>query len=179
MVAAEQPGIICYRWMASRDWTAGRADADRGNRRAAASTHRLEEIVAAESRVPVEVTFRNLEPSPAIETLVRQKAAKLAQFASRLMRCRVVVALPNRRHHQGKIFAVSIELELPSGSLWINRTPPMDHRHEDAHVAIQDAFDAAKRRLQDSGRKKDRRVKQHAERTRRRPARSTAQETED
>lgn len=135
--------------------------------------------MAVQSKIPVEVTFRNLDPSPAIETLVRQKAAKLGQFASRLMNCRVVVALPNRRHQQGKIFAVTIELELPNGSLWINRTPPMDHRHEDAHVAIQDAFDAAKRRLQDIGRKMDRRVKQHAERTRRRPARAAAGTAED
>lgn len=121
--------------------------------------------------LPVEVTFRNVDPSPAIETLVRQKVAKLHQLAARLTSCRVVVALPNRRHQQGKIFAVSIELELPAGNLWINRTPPMDHRHEDIRVAVQDAFDAAKRRLQDAVRKTDRRLKQHAERTRRRPAR--------
>lgn len=118
----------------------------------------------------VEVTFRNLDHSPAIEALVREKAAKLTQFASRLMDCRVVVGLPNRRRQHGKIFVVTIELGLPAGSLWINRTPPMDHRHEDVRVAIQDAFDAAKRRLQDTVRKTDRRQRQHAERGRRRPA---------
>jgi ribosome-associated translation inhibitor RaiA len=129
-----------------------------------------EEQMAEKNGVPVEVVFRNLDPSPAIETLVRQKAAKLAQFAPRLMNCRVVVALPNRRHQQGKIFAVSIELEMPNGSLWVNRTPPMDHSHEDVRVAIHDAFDAGKRRLQDAVRRTNRRSKQRAERTRRRPA---------
>jgi ribosome-associated translation inhibitor RaiA len=129
-------------------------------------------------KIPVEITFRNLDPSPALETLVRQKAAKLAQFGPRLMNCRVVVALPNRRHHRGKIFAVMIELEVPGGSLWVNRTPPMDHRHEDARVAIHDAFDAAKRRLQDAVRRTDRRLKQRAERIRRRPARGAARVSE-
>lgn len=130
--------------------------------------------MAEKSEVPVEVVFRNLDASPAIESLVRQKAAKLREYSSRLMNCRVVVALPNRRQKQGKIFAVSIELVLPTGNLWINRTPPLDHRHEDVRVAIHDAFDAAKRRLQDTVKRTSRRAKQHAERTRRRPLRRAA-----
>jgi len=124
--------------------------------------------------LPVDVTFRNLEPSSAIETIVRRKAVKLRQVARRLMNCRVVVGLPNRRHRQGKLFVVTIELGMPSGSLWINRTPPEDHRHEDVHVAIQDAFDSARRRLQDAVKRTDRRVRQHAERTRRKPSRGSA-----
>ncbi|MGH6883179.1 MAG: hypothetical protein ACREFM_19810, partial [Hypericibacter sp.] len=62
----------------------------------------------------------------------------------------------------------------------INRNPPMDHAHEDAHVAIHDAFDAALRRLAEFRRRIDGRVKTHAaKRPRARSARdSHAEEPE-
>jgi cold shock CspA family protein len=43
-----------------------------------------------------------------------------------------------------------------------NREPGEDHAHEDIHVAIRDAFDAARRRLQDHMRRLDGQLKQHA-----------------
>jgi hypothetical protein len=73
-----------------------------------------------------------------------------------------VISAPNRRRQQGKLYAVNLRLELPRGSLPVNRNPPMDHAHEDAHVAIHDAFDAALRRLSEFRQRINGRVKTHA-----------------
>lgn len=109
------------------------------------------------------ISFRNLAPSASLETEVRRRAAKLMKIGrERLIACHVVISAPNRRRQQGKLYAVNLCLELPRGSLPVNRNPPMDHAHEDAHVAIHDAFDAALRRLAEFRRRIDGRVKTHA-----------------
>jgi len=109
------------------------------------------------------ISFRNLAPSPSLETEVRRRAAKLMKVGrERLIACHVVISAPNRRRQQGKLYAVNLRLELPRGSLPVNRNPPMDHAHEDAHVAIHDAFDAALRRLSEFRQRINGRVKTHA-----------------
>jgi cold shock CspA family protein len=53
---------------------------------------------------------------------------------------------------------------------------PQDHAHEDAYVAVRDAFDAVMRQLEDHVRKLDGRVKTHEEPLRGRVARFVAEE---
>jgi ribosome-associated translation inhibitor RaiA len=104
--------------------------------------------------IPVRITFRGVPSSPAIESDIREKAAKLGQFYDRITGCHVVVESPHRHHHQGKIFHIQVDLTLPGEEIIINRNPSEHHAHEDIHVAIRDAFDATKRRLQDYIRKR-------------------------
>jgi ribosome-associated translation inhibitor RaiA len=127
------------------------------------------------------ISFRNLAPSDSLETEVRRRAGKLMKVGrERLIACHVVISAPNRRRQQGKLYAVNLCLELPRGSLPVNRNPPMDHAHEDAHVAIHDAFDAALRRLAEFRRRIDGRVKTHAaKRPRARGARDSHAEESD
>jgi hypothetical protein len=63
------------------------------------------------------------------------------------------------RHRQGTIYHVRVDLTAPGGEVVVNREPGEDHTHEDLHVAIRDAFDAARRRLQDRMRRLDRQTK--------------------
>jgi hypothetical protein len=49
------------------------------------------------------------------------------------------------RHRQGTIYHVRVDLTAPGGEVVVNREPGEDHTHEDLHVAIRDAFDAARR----------------------------------
>lgn len=109
------------------------------------------------------ISFRNLAPSPALETEVRRRFDKLTKLGrERLIACHVVISAPNRRRQQGKLYSVNLRLELPRGSLPVNRNPPLDHAHEDAHVAIHDAFDAALRRLSEFRRRLNGQIKTHA-----------------
>jgi len=110
---------------------------------------------------PIQITYRHMDPSPAIEAAVREKAAKLDTLFDRITGCHVVIEAPHRRHHQGKIYHVRIDLTVPGEELVVRRDPPEHHEHEDPYVAIRDAFDAMKRQLQDYVRRTRGAVKVH------------------
>jgi cold shock CspA family protein len=135
--------------------------------------------------IPLQITFRNMPPSEAIENNIKEKTAKLESFFNRIMSCRVVVEAPHRHHHKGKAYQVRIDLTVPGAELVINRAPqrlsatksngstpsekelaeshePSKHAaHEDVYVAIRDAFNAAGRKLQDYARRQSGAVKAH------------------
>jgi len=121
--------------------------------------------------IPLQVTFRYMEPSKAVEDKIRERAAKLDRYYDRVMSCRVVVEAPHRRHHQGKLYHVRVDVTVPQGELVVSREPALNHAHEDVYVAIRDAFDAAQRRLADYARRQRQDVKQHVEPPRARVAR--------
>jgi ribosomal subunit interface protein len=108
-------------------------------------------------QIPLQITIRDIEHSEALEARIRSKAAKLDEFFSHIISCRVVVELPHKHHHQGKQFNVRIDIGVPGSEILVNR----DHA-EDVYVALRDAFDAAKRQLEDYARKVRGDVKTHA-----------------
>jgi len=100
-------------------------------------------------QIPLQVTFREMDPSPAVDERVREKAAWLEQFCDDVTACHVVVEERHRHQHQGRLFHVRIDLTVPNKVLIVNRDPPEHQAHEDVYVAIRDAFDAARRQLED------------------------------
>jgi ribosomal subunit interface protein len=104
-------------------------------------------------QIPVQVTFRNMDPSEAVEANVREKAEKLERYFDRVVSCRVVVESPHRRHHKGKLYNVRIDIGVPGKEIVVNHAGPKNHAHEDIYVAVRDAFNAATRRLEDHARK--------------------------
>lgn len=112
-------------------------------------------------QLPAQISFRGMEPSDAVEAKIRDRIAKLDRFYDRIMACRVVVESPHRRHHQGKLFHVRVDLTVPGGELAVTREPAEHHAHEDVFVAIRDAFEAAQRQLEDYARRQRGDLKTH------------------
>jgi ribosomal subunit interface protein len=112
---------------------------------------------------PLEINFRGMDRSDAVEARVREKAAWLESFHDRIMSCRVTVEAPHRHQHKGRIYTVGVDVTVPGAELVVNRDPGADHAHEDVYVAIRDAFDAAKRRLEAHNRKHQGKELAHAE----------------
>ena len=112
-------------------------------------------------QIPVQVTFRNMDPSDAVEANVREKAGKLERFFDRIISCRVVVEAPHRRHTKGKLYNVRVDIGVPGKEIVVNHSGPKNHAHEDVYVAIRDAFNAAARRLEDHAHKIRGEVKTH------------------
>jgi ribosomal subunit interface protein len=110
---------------------------------------------------PLEIRFRQMDSSPAIEARIREKAAELERFSDRITGCRVIVEKDHRHRHKGNLFRVRIEIDVPGKELAVTHTGPKDHAHEDVYVAIRDAFNAAVRRLEDRVRERGRRMKEH------------------
>jgi len=109
-------------------------------------------------QLPVQITYRGMESSAALDDAVREKAAKLEQFHPRITSCRVVIEQPAHHKAKGKEFVVRIDLTAPGGEIAVNR----DHA-EDVYVALRDAFDAARRKLEDFAREQRGDVKHHEE----------------
>ena len=112
-------------------------------------------------KLPLQITFRDMQPSPAIEADITKKAEKLDHFFDRIMSCRVVVEQHHKHHHQGNLFHVRIDVTVPGNELVVSRDPGQNHAHEDVYVAIRDAFDAMRRQLEDHARERRQDVKSH------------------
>jgi ribosome-associated translation inhibitor RaiA len=111
----------------------------------------LSVLTAEENRIvtiPVKITFRHMETSAAVEARVHELTAHLGVFSDRILSCRVVVDSPHRHHHQGKVFAVKVQLALPGEDVVVDMERPQRDGHDDVYVVLRDAFDAAKRQLQ-------------------------------
>jgi len=102
-----------------------------------------------------------MEPSPAVETRVRELASHLERFEDRITSCHVTVDAPHRRHHQGQLYDVRIQVRVPGKDISVNREGSRNHAHEDVYVALRDAFEAATRKLEDHARKRDHRTRPH------------------
>jgi ribosomal subunit interface protein len=110
-------------------------------------------------QIPLQVTFRDMPPSDAIESHIIEKAGGLERFCDKITSCRVIVEAPHRRHHKGKLYHVRVDITVPGGELVVKREPRERAAHEDIYVAIRDAFDAARRELQDYARRRRGQVK--------------------
>ena len=98
--------------------------------------------------IPVNITFRHMESSAAVETRIGELAAHLGTFSDRIQSCKVVVDSPHRHHHQGKVFNVKVQLTLPGDDVVVDMERPDRAGHEDIYVVLRDAFDAARRQMQ-------------------------------
>lgn len=113
-------------------------------------------------RQPLQIAFRNIDPSPALEHLIREHAEKLDRFFGRILSKRVVFEVPHRHQHQGKQFTVQVALTVPGEELVVHSDKSGGHGHETADAAIRDAFDAARRVLERFAERHRNEVKSHA-----------------
>ena len=130
--------------------------------------------------IPIQITFRDLAHSDAVEADIKERVAWLEQFYAGIVSCRVLLEMPHRHRRDGRHFHVRIDVTVPGEApIVISHEPslhgPMKdvedaaHRKESeveavnryARVAIHHAFDAARRRLQDVAREQRGAVKAH------------------
>jgi cold shock CspA family protein len=130
-------------------------------------------------RSPPQITFRNLKPSASIEEWIRTEADKLDSFYKRVMGCRVTIEMPHRHRKKGSSYRIRIDLTVPGEKIVVKRGPCLRQHaqqlgetdikkhletktpHKDLRVAVNDAFKAAGRQLQDYARRQRGDVKTH------------------
>lgn len=93
-------------------------------------------------RLPLLITARGMDLTPAMEDNVRRRAQKLERFTDRILACRVVIEEPPRHHHKGAAYNVHIDLTVPGFELVVKREP-----NPDLYLAVRDAFNAVQRQL--------------------------------
>ena len=100
-------------------------------------------------QVPVQVTFRDMPVSDAVEAACWDEAAKLERDFENIASCRIAVAESDRLGQKGHGFEIRIVLNVPGSELVVNREPPARDGDEDIMVAVREAFDAARRQLEE------------------------------
>jgi ribosomal subunit interface protein len=108
--------------------------------------------------LPLQITARDVELTDAIRAEITERAGKLDKFHDRITRCRVVVECPKRHQNDGKLYTLKIVMKVPGAELAVKR-----ELNKDLYVAIRDAFDAARRKLEDHSREQQGLVKHHEE----------------
>lgn len=100
----------------------------------------------------VTVTFRHMQPSPALESRARALAVRLDRYCDCITSCHVVIEAPPAHRHKGAPFAVKIDVALPGSVVHVDSQRDLRVEHADAYVALRHAFNSARRQLQDIAR---------------------------
>ena len=100
-------------------------------------------------QVPLEITFRGMDRSEAVEAEIRKHVDSLEHFCDRITSCHVTLELPHRHKTHGKQFEVRILVVVPRRELVVSHRPGRDETHTDAYLAIRHAFKAMRRELED------------------------------
>jgi cold shock CspA family protein/ribosome-associated translation inhibitor RaiA len=113
----------------------------------------LEEVMQR----PLKITSRDFALSEPVEAEIREKASALENYYERLSGCEVTVRAPAIKHHRkGGPFVVGIRMTVPGKELAVDR-----QAQEELSQAIREAFDAARRQLEDYVRELRGSVKTH------------------
>jgi len=122
-------------------------------------------------KLPLQVTFRNMDRLERVEAYIRSQVAKLEVYYDRIMSCRVIVEVPHRHHHEGNLYHIRIDLTVPGGEVVVKREASLHateqridsekptkreeihSSHKQIDLAIREAFEAARRQLQDYARR--------------------------
>ena len=99
-------------------------------------------------QIPVRLSSRGVDLTHDQEIQIREAVAGLERFFDGLVSCRVTVSVPNKRPVSGPVtWTFRVGLTVPGGVLAIDRRARPSFRQ-----ALEDSFDAARRRLQDYSR---------------------------
>ena len=100
------------------------------------------------AQLPLQITFRGIDHSQAVEAAIRQRAARLARFTGLIQRFHVTVDMPHQHRHRGNHYAIRIDITTASGAVVVTRDPSLDDSHKDFQSVLRDTFDAAARHLE-------------------------------
>jgi ribosome-associated translation inhibitor RaiA len=112
--------------------------------------------------VSLQISFRDLPSSAAVEAQIRERVEHLEHVFGRLTSCRVIVEGRHRPQRAGKVFHLRLELTLPGKTIAVGHGPAELHPHDDVFVAVRAAFDAARRQLEHYASRRRGEVKSHS-----------------
>jgi ribosome-associated translation inhibitor RaiA len=105
----------------------------------------------------LQIQFLDMPRSDAIEAKVQDRVDGLAKFSGEIQKCHVWVESPHGHHRKGKLYGTRIRLTVPGEEIDVDLQPT----EEDVYVSIRQAFDAARRKLEDYERRRQGLVKAH------------------
>ncbi len=100
---------------------------------------------------PLQIVFRNMESSPALEAAIRQRVERL-QHQAHLIGCRVVAEIPHRSAVGAKLpLAISVEVELRGRPVIVVKDSEARRESKGDQLAVvTHVFEAVERQLRDA-----------------------------
>ena len=99
-------------------------------------------------KITPEITYRHLEKTTAVHSLVEEKIAKLEQFCDYMNSCRVVIEKDNDHPSGGSPYRVSIDITVPHNrEIAVVENPDTGKQYIPLETVIRDAFEAARRQI--------------------------------
>jgi cold shock CspA family protein len=100
--------------------------------------------------VPLEISYRDIERSETIDQAVNGEVDHLEEVNDHISSCRVSIEKPQSHIRSGSPFRVRIDVTVPPGhEIVAKREPGQGEMHEELTTVILDAFDRARRQLQE------------------------------
>ena len=96
--------------------------------------------------VPLQVTYRGMDRSEALEERIAERVDKLTKTGERILDAKVSVEA-SQPHNRGHLFSVHAVVRTPHGEFVVSNDKDPTGSHEDAYVAVRDAMDALQRRI--------------------------------
>jgi hypothetical protein len=99
--------------------------------------------------LPMTLTFRHIDRSGALEDRARQLGFRLERFSGRITQCHMTLEGPDDPRDTGAPYLVKIDLTVPGAQIHADSLHVDGAGHKDIYLALRDAFNNAKRQLQD------------------------------
>lgn len=100
--------------------------------------------------IPLEITFRGVARTPAIEELIAEQAAKLEKLSDHIISLRVAIEKPQEHQASGNPFRVRLIARIPPGhELVADRDPLERDLHDPLDKVIRDTFYALGRQVKE------------------------------
>jgi ribosomal subunit interface protein len=112
---------------------------------------------------PLEIAFRDLDPSDFIRNLVEERVERLERFHPNIIGCRVVVEAPHRSAEgHNPPLGITVEVDVPARPRIVAKDVEAQRAMKGDHLAaINRAFEAIERQLEDQKDKQRGVVKYH------------------
>jgi ribosomal subunit interface protein len=112
---------------------------------------------------PLEIAFRDLDPSDFIRGLVEEQVERLERFHPNIIGCRVVIEAPHRSAEgHNPLLGISIEVDVPARPRIVAKEQEEQRAMKGDHLAaINRAFEAVERQLEELKDKQRGEVKSH------------------
>lgn len=113
-------------------------------------------------QTPLQITFRNLERSEALEGRIRERVGRLERLHPDIIGCRVVVETPYRSPGSGKVpVGLNVEVEIPGRTVVSKSAEEQRETKDGTGRVVTTVFDAIERQLEDARRIRRKEVKEH------------------
>ncbi|MBD2459866.1 HPF/RaiA family ribosome-associated protein [Oscillatoria sp. FACHB-1407] len=101
-------------------------------------------------QVALEITYRDVDKTPAIESLVQEKVAKLERLCNYINSCQIALEKIHDRPKHGSPYRVRIDITVPPNHELVADSNPGDRiQYAELDTVIRDAFSKVERQLKE------------------------------